>query len=436
MPDEPKKPMTEEQTDWDEEPPEWKDEPARDRYEKMDAAQFAAMLEDNAAYARYQAHKEGKTKFDGAWKPEHELKQEIEPLDTVAVGALAAKPLQERRWLDGHSLILMDAVHVMGGDGGAGKTDVALQAAIGCQSNSLFLGLPIRTGPVLFFSAEEPKEEIRRRVHTICEDLDIDPATMNGLYVIDMSRQMAWLFEEQNRKFRPTTLWERLKLTVSAIRPVLIIIDNRARIFAGNQNDSVHATTVVTYLDQLAHDNRCAVILLSHVSLSQLSTGRGDSGSVAWSNAGRSRSFLAHPDAKEREPGEDDDGRRVLTNMKANYTKAGKSVEFSWTMVNSHSGYFKCTYKPPKVDENIGSIDKAERIFKHLMRLVEKEKLKVSNNSRSQNYAPNVFVGRKEREGMHWKGFKAAMQNLLHKGEVEVVEEGKPSRRTTWLKLV
>jgi RecA-family ATPase len=345
-----------------------------------------------------------------------EQKVKLEPFETVVLGNLADAPLEPREFLDGHNFILMNAVHVMNGDGGAGKTDVVCQLSVACQSSIPFLGLPVRRGPVLFFSAEEPKEEIRRRVYNICDMETVDRASMTSLHVIDFSRKMAWLFAEVERKFVTTPLWERLKLTVGAIKPVVLIIDNRARIFAGNQNDTVLATSAITELDCLGYDNKCAVILLSHPSLSGLSSGRGDSGSVAWANAGRSRSFMAHPDWRDREPGAEDDGKRILTNMKANYTKAGKFVEFVW-----EGGRFKCTYQPPKIDAGIGVQDKAERVFMSLLRWhLDKHKEVSPNPHATGKYAPKVFAKHSMREGLSITWFEKAMEALLHHDKIVI----------------
>lgn len=366
-----------------------------------------------------------KAKMNGAHGP----KAEGKPLSTSIIGKMAAQPLPERRFLDGHNFILMDAVHVLNGDGGAGKTDVMCQLAVACQSNMPFLGLPVRLGPVLIYSAEEPVEELRRRIHNICDDQGIDPATMNGLHVIDRSRQPAWLFVERDRKFATTPTWDELKATVAAIKPIVTMVDNRARIFAGNQNDTVMATSAVTELDSLGYENQTAVLLLSHPSLSGMASGRGDSGSVAWANAGRSRSFLAHPDWRDREPDAEDDGRRILTNMKANYGKPGKFVEFVWK-----NGYLNCTYEPPKADAGIGVLSKAQRVFLFLLRWHVERNKEVSPNPHSTGkYAPKVFAKHSQREGLSIVWFEKAMEALLNDNRIEIRTRGKSASPVQYL---
>ena len=92
---------------------------------------------------------------------------------------------------------------------------------------------------------------------------------LTDLHLIDFSRRDAWLFEEKNRRLAPTPLFWQLHRTVEMTRPALLCIDNRMRIFAGNQNDTVLATAVITELDALGFEFGMPVLLLSHPSLSR-----------------------------------------------------------------------------------------------------------------------------------------------------------------------
>ena len=356
-----------------------------------------------------------------------------EPFVTHYLASLVNEPLEPREFLDGHKLMLMRAVHVLNGDGGAGKTEIALQLAIGCTGYGNFLNLPVRQGPVLFFSAEEPLTEIRRRVDHLCYAFGIHVSDLRGLLVIDASGRQSWLFEEGKlRQLTPTPEWERLIKTAEKIKPVALILDNRARIFAGNQTDTVLATATIIELDALARRFGCAVVLLSHPSLSGMSSGRGDSGSVAWSNAARSRSYLHHPNKMDFLA--EDDGKRQLTNLKANYTKAGVSLDFEW---DKGLNYFRCTYQPPKADEDIGQGDKAERVFLKLLQWHENHGLPVSPVERSGQYALKLFSKMSDsmREGISTRRFHAAMEALLHAEKIDVYDTGPPSRRAKLLRV-
>ncbi len=69
-------------------------------------------------------------------------------------------------------------------------------------------------------------------------------------------------------------------------------------------------------LRDLAIDHDCAVLLLSHPSLTGLNSGTGTSGSTAWNNSVRSRLYLqaTSPDT------------RTLKVVKANHGKVGDEI--------------------------------------------------------------------------------------------------------------
>jgi RecA-family ATPase len=355
---------------------------------------------------------------NGQWKADEP--PPVDPLLSIDLVTLVNLPLEPPVFLDSHGFILMDAVHVLNGDGGAGKTDLMCQLAIACRTDTPFLGLPVKQGPVVFYSAEEPTEKLLWRIHTICADKGIDPEiAMSGLHVIDRARKAAWLFDQNSKKrLVLTPHWFELKAMIERIRPIVFMVDNRMRVLAGDQNDTVMAVDVITALDSLSYENQCAGILGSHPSLSQMSSGRGDAGSVSWGNAGRGRSLLGHPD-KDREFGAEDDGKRVLTNLKANYGKPGASIEFQWK-----NGYFNCTYKPPRADEGIGAQSKAERVFMTLMRWHADQGIDLSASPGSASYPPKLFNGlpSQRREGLNSRWFKDAMLSLFDQQKIKTVD--------------
>lgn len=354
-------------------------------------------------------------------------------LEVVDIGAMAELPIPPRRFLDGHKFLLMQTTHVLAGDGGAGKTELVCQLMIGCCGHGEWLNLPIEQGPALFFSAEEPVNEIRRRVHHLCDVFQIHPSALKGMHVIDATEKSAWLFEEnlKTKRWQTTPRWEWFVGQIERIRPKVVIIDNRMRIFSGNQIDTVMAVNTISMLDRVARLYDCVIVLVSHPSLTQMSTGRGDSGSVAWSNAARSRSYLHHPELDRNLLTDGDDGQRRLTSMKANATKTGIFVEFLWDEV---SGYFKCIYAPPRADETIGQSDKAERVFFKLLTLHNRQKIRVSAAPQAHGmFAPSVFAGHPGNERVTVKLLRRAMEALLASGKIEQVNYGFKSRGTLHL---
>jgi RecA-family ATPase len=124
-----------------------------------------------------------------------------------------------------------------------------------------------------------------------------------------------------------TAQFERLEKAVEEHKPKLVVIDPAADVFGGDEIKRVQVRQFVQKLAKLALDNDCAVMLLAHPSLAGLTSGRGTSGSTAWSNSARARLYL--------ETDADDPNRRLLKVMKANHGAIGEEIALRW-----HGGAF------------------------------------------------------------------------------------------------
>src|SRR6202008_3520491 len=116
--------------------------------------------------------------------------------------------------------------------------------------------------------------------------------------------------------------------TVEDLGPALVVYDTLADLFAGNENSRPQARQFVQMLRGLALRTRSPALLLSHPSLTGLSSGTGTSGSTAWSNSARSRLYLEYQN-------EGDPDVRILKTMKSNYARIGAEIRLRW-----HNGIF------------------------------------------------------------------------------------------------
>ena len=104
------------------------------------------------------------------------------PLRTITPLAWRELPLEEMLWLATNQ-IPAGEVAILSGDGGGGKTTIALQLAIAVERGlGEWLGTTTQSGPVVFFSAEEPEAEMRRRLDRIARKLGIDPGELARLH--------------------------------------------------------------------------------------------------------------------------------------------------------------------------------------------------------------------------------------------------------------
>src|SRR5271154_1619577 len=88
-------------------------------------------------------------------------------LPPIPPAAWRGTPLPPMRWLALHRIPAGD-VTILSGDGGGGKTTIALQLAAAVAGElGDWLGTVCSTGPAIFFSGEEPEAEMRRRWDSI-----------------------------------------------------------------------------------------------------------------------------------------------------------------------------------------------------------------------------------------------------------------------------
>ena len=127
---------------------------------------------------------------------------------------------------------------------------------------------------------------------------------------------------------QPTKLFGRIREDACDIQPKLIVLDNAADIFGGNENDRAQVRQFIGLLRGMAISRRAGVLLTSHPSLTGISSGTGLCGSTAWNASVRSRLYFKRAmTEKDEEP---DPDLRVLEVMKANYGPVGETITLRW----------------------------------------------------------------------------------------------------------
>jgi RecA-family ATPase len=253
------------------------------------------------------------------------------PLKTVSALAFADVEKPQRAFLDDAALMPMRQVVLLFGDGGVGKSLLALQLALACVTGSDWVGIGVSSGPVLYFNAEDDQLETHIRVAEICEAEHIDLHEAGGLEFLFMAGADATLGIEQRLTgtVKATDLYGELDAIMDTYGPMLVILDNLADTYGGNENNRGAAKAFIGLLRRLAMKHDCVILLLAHPSMSGMASGSGMSGSTAWNNSVRSRLYLHRP----QDP--TDDNARVLESMKANYGPTGRRIGLNW-----HGGRF------------------------------------------------------------------------------------------------
>lgn len=355
-------------------------------------------------------------------KPKDERADAGERSRFYSAATLKGKAVKPREWLvDG--LVPTKTVTLFSGDGGTGKSLLALQLAVAAVAEAPWIGKAVNQGGVIYLSAEDDDDELHRRVDDILRAERRDYDDLAGLTLRSLAGEDALLAIETGVALMQSELFKELDARAEDEAPALIVVDTLADVYPANENDRAKVRQFVGILRGLALKRNCAVLLLGHPSLTGLSSGSGTSGSTAWSNSVRSRLYLSRitDDGFEADP-----DRRVMTTMKANYGRVGGETYMKWV-----NGAFVAEAQPSGLDA-LASGAKAQRVFMKLLATFTAQGRQV-NHAGGSRYAPKLFAEHPDNEGMTKRALKAAMEGLLAAEKIKIETEGPASRRTSFI---
>jgi RecA-family ATPase len=93
-------------------------------------------------------------------------------LQIIRADTLSERAVPPRKWIV-PGYIPDRTVTILGGDGGTGKSLLALQLAVAMSTSASWLELETAPGKVILLSAEDELDEIHRRLHQICGRCEI-----------------------------------------------------------------------------------------------------------------------------------------------------------------------------------------------------------------------------------------------------------------------
>ncbi len=326
-----------------------------------------------------------------------------------------------REWLV-EGLIPENQVTMLGGDGGVGKSLLAIQLAMAAASGCDWVGNPVKQGNTIYISAEDDKDELHRRVAAISEGSGIDLATLPNLIMRSLAGEDALLAiaDARSSTLQTTELFAELNQFIQQSQARLLVLDTLADLHSGQENDRTVARQFIGLLRGMALRNSCTILLLAHPSLTGISSGSGLSGSTAWNNSVRSRLYFE----RVLEDGEElDTDVRKMSTKKANYGKTGNEIFVKW-----EEGMFVPDSRSDS-QNGLSSDGFTRGAFMELLDKYRQEGRRV-NASGGPNYAPNV-MSKDPRSGRFSKtALAAAMNDLFEIGTIKTAPYGPPSRGT------
>ena len=234
------------------------------------------------------------------------IESEISFVDFASLAFGAPPP---RQWIV-QEWIPRGSVTALFGRGGHGKSLLAQQMGVAVANGLEFLEVPTTAGPVLGLFCEDDNDEMLRRGSDLFDAAGLmSPGECSGQLFLDAraGKFNTLISFSPDRLAAPTLLMAELRKQCEITNPALVILDNIAQLFAGQENVRSEVTSFCNELTGIARAFNCAVLLLGHTAKME---GSEYSGSTAWDAAVRSRLFL------ERQ----EDGTSVLKKSKANYS--------------------------------------------------------------------------------------------------------------------
>ncbi len=355
----------------------------------------------------------------------------------VRFDALGETAAPERDWLV-EGLIPTGAVTFISGDGGLGKSLLGQQLVTAAALGVPWLGRKTaQVGSVSLF-CEDDAAEIHRRAVAIAAHYGVSPADprLGGAHFLARAgahNRMIEFYAETERGSgrqrvfcRTTQVYDELLEWAVAEKLRLVLLDSLHEFFLGNENNRSQAKTFVNELTIMAREIRGAVVVLAHPSIGGIARGSGTSGSTAWNNAVRSRLYLTRAPAPA---GEANDDVRMLTTVKANFGRLGRSIRITW-----RDGVFIAD-PPPDLPVAEAERLRCERAFLEALSLATAQGRAVSEHRNAPNFAPTTLRDYPPCRGINARELGETMRALFAAGRIEKRRVGRKPNRHAFVTL-
>jgi RecA-family ATPase len=349
------------------------------------------------------------------------------PLQWLDMSTWDSDPKPERKWAI-RDRVPLNQAGLFSGEGGTGKSIIELMKNVAHVAGKDWLGSLPEPGPAFYLGAEDDKDEIHIRLADIAAHYGItfEELTKGGLKVLPLLGQDATLCAPtKSGKIETTALYRLIYEAAGDIKPKNISIDTLSRAFAGSEIDRVQVYAFAMHMQALAKVAGSSVTVLSHPSLTGISSGSGISGSTAWHGAFRFRQYLSGVKAAD---GEQPDGDlRQLEFKKNQYGPIGETMVLR---------YQRGLFLP---EASMSNLDKVARdatvdsAFLSLLARFTEQGRNVSEKPNANSFAPTVFAKEEAaaKHGIRKADFEGAMRRLFDRNKIFVETYGKPCRPFT-----
>lgn len=385
----------------------------------------ASMPEDNAPPALTEEELE-------RWAIEHEAPPsgdvpddtEVQQPKLVRPGAaliwksLLGREPPEREWIIPY-WIPASHVTILSGRGGIGKSLLAQHLGTAIATGAHYIE-KLTPKKVLMWAAEDDYDELWRRQLIISSYLESPLDNLDNFILRSCVGVDVTLASPVFNSLAQAPMLAVLREEVNDIKADIVILDNIARLFGGNENDRHQVTTFVAWLQSACAP--AAILLLGHPAKA---VGSEFSGSTAWEGAVRARLYFS--DRAPDEPVEDDapvdPAVRYLSRRKANYSE----LDMRKFILRDGS------LMPEDVRRRTGIRSpndfSKDTVLRAVQKLAERD-MHGTSSSASPQYLPRLAKQYGLLEDVTESAFAGAMRKLVMDGGLVSTKVGSYSNRT------
>jgi hypothetical protein len=330
----------------------------------------------------------------------------------------------------------MGHVTLLSAKGGMGKSVLAMQLATALALSLDFVGKIHQPRTSLVWMGEDDDDELWRRQHAICRKFSKPMSALRGRVMLESmaTEDCTLVANVHGIGMARTGMLSILRQQIGDLKAEVVVLDNIARLFAGNENDRYEVTAFMAGLAWATAPTGAATLLVGHVSRG---AGSEYSGNAAWENAARARLWFTDspPDKPPSEPNEDgDDDKpdlRYLAKRKVNYTTRDLCVmqytDDAYSIISAGD--------PTGIVANIRNKAAEGRVLSAFDKLSNMG-LVPTESSSSPNYLPRLIGQYKLADGFTKTELARALRSLMIDGQVSRKQVGQYPNRTPKFGLV
>ena len=310
------------------------------------------------------------------------------------------------------------AVAALYGAPGVGKSLLSQLLASAVASGKPFLGLDTVQCKVLAVYCEDDGGELHRRQNSINAGLGIGMRDLGALRYQGRYGELNMMAHGKGGVVELTPFYDAIRGAALKFGARLVVLDNIAQLFGGDENSRTEVTQFVNALGKLAQDIHDAVLLLGHPGKG---SGSEYSGSTAWDAAVRTRWLLERvkPSGDEQDATELAD-LRVLRKPKANYGSTGDEIALRWD-----HGTFRLE-GPATYRDAVDRIEMRQHereddaAFLDCLDALNQQGRPVSHSPQAgkRKYAPHAMAALPQAKGIGARRLEHAMERLFDAGTI------------------